>query len=305
MGTSEFACNVLTKLYNSHHEVVAVVCGMDKPTGRGNKVLPPPAKVLAQSLGIEVYQFNKIRVDGVDTLKSLAADVMVTASYGQILSQEIIDICKYKVINVHGSLLPKYRGASPIQTAILNGETKTGITIMQTDAGIDTGDMIEKKEVEICETDTYGSLSEKLSNVGGELVVKVLDDLQNGKAKFEKQNEKDSTYTKMISKGDSVLDFNTSAAALCNKVKALNPNPVAKFCVGLDSFKVFELKSREWPQNAPNGMVLVADSKNGLIIKCKDGAVEVVEFQPPSSKRMTAKSYLNGKTIQIGTIING
>ena len=304
LGTSEFACNVLKKLKQSNHEVVAVVCGIDKPSGRGNKLTPPPAKVLAEQMGIPVYQFKKIRVDGVDTLKSIEADVMITASYGQILSQEIIDICKYKIINVHGSLLPKYRGASPIQTALMNGEKKTGITIMQTDAGIDTGDMIDKCEIDIDDEDTYETLTEKLSLLGGDLLIDVLNKLEKGQCTWEKQDDSLATHTKMIKKEDCVLDFNQSAQSLVNMVRALNPNPVAKFLIGMDSFKVFKLKACQMAENEPNGAVVAASNKTGLIIKCQDGAVEVLDFQPPSSKRMAPKSYFNGKKIDLGTIVN-
>ena len=304
LGTSEFACNVLKKLKQSNHEVVAVVCGIDKPSGRGNKLTPPPAKVLAEQFGVPVYQFKKIRVEGVDTLKSIDADVMVTASYGQILSQEIIDICKYKIINVHGSLLPKYRGASPIQTALMNGEKKTGITIMQTDAGIDTGDMIDKCEIDIDDDDTYETLTEKLSLLGGDLLIDVLNKLEKGQCLWEKQDDSLATHTKMIKKEDCVLDFNQTAQSLVNMVRALNPNPVAKFLIGVDSFKVFKLKACQTTGNEPNGTIIAASNKTGLVIKCKDGAVEVLDFQPPSSKRMAPKSYFNGKKIDLGTIVN-
>lgn len=305
LGTPEFACNVLESIYNSNHTVVAAVCGIDKPSGRGNKLTPPPVKILAEKLSIPVYQFKKIRTDGVETLKSLNADVMVTAAYGQILSQEIIDICPHKILNVHGSLLPKYRGASPIQTAIKNGETQTGITIMQTEIGIDTGDMLDKEVVDIDENDTYGTLSEKLSVVGANLIVKVLDNLEKGICTFTKQDDEKASHTKMIKKEDTLLDFNNSAKDLVNLVRALNPNPVAYFYIGTDNFKVYSLKTLEWPQNVPNGTIVEASGKRGLIIKCNDGAVEVLDFQPPSTKRMSAKSYLNGKKLEIGTIVNG
>ena len=303
LGTPEFACTVLNEIAKSRHQVVAVVCQPDKISGRGNKLVSPPAKLLANSLNIPVYQFEKIRRDGVDTLKQLNADIMVTAAYGQILSQEIIDICPHKIINVHGSLLPKYRGASPIQYAILNGESVTGVTIMQTEAGVDTGPMLLKQEVEILPNDTYGSLSEKLSLVGANLAVKALDLIQDGKAVWTVQNEQEATFTKMIKQDFEYLDFNDTKDNLVNKVRALNPNPVAKFILQENTFKVFELKAVELKDdNAKNGQVLVASSKAGLVIKCSDGAVEVVEFQAPNSKRMSAKSYLNGKKIEVGSV---
>lgn len=304
LGTPEFGKVCLDALIKSKHEVVAVVCQEDKPSGRGNKLKAPPTKILAQENNIPVYQFHKIRTEGVEILKSLNADIMVTSAYGQILSQEIIDICPHKIINVHGSLLPKYRGASPIQSAILNGEVKTGVTIMQTEIGIDTGAMLESETVEILPADTYGTLSEKLSYVGAELLIDALDKIENGIDVWTKQDESQATFTKMIKPEQEYLDFNDTMVNLVNKVRAFNPNPVAKFKIDGEQFKVFQLKQIEDMKSQNVGEVLLSSSKKGLIISCKDGAVEVVEFQPPSSKRMLAKDYLNGKKIDIGTIVN-
>lgn len=305
LGTPEFAVKTLEKIHNSSHKIVGVVCQVDKPSGRGNKMLPPPVKVKAQELGLPVFQFKKIRVDGVETLKSLNADIMVTVAYGQILSQEIIDICPYGIINVHGSLLPKYRGASPIQTAIINGETKTGITIMKTDVGIDTGDMIFKEECQIEPNDTYGTLSEKLSEIGANLCIKALNQIENGTATFTKQDDTQSTHTKMFKKEDTIINFNNFASQIVNLVRGLNPNPIAIFYLNGESYKVFEAKSVEYIGNEENGTILNASAKQGLIIKCNGGAVEIVEMTAPNSKRMLAKNYLNGKTIEVGRIVNG
>ncbi len=304
LGTPDFAKVCLDVLIHSKHKVVAVVCQEDKPSGRGNKLKAPPTKILAQEYGIPVYQFHKIRTDGVDILKSLDADIMVTSAYGQILSQEIIDICPHKIINVHGSLLPKYRGASPIQTAILNGETKTGVTIMQTEIGIDTGAMLESKSIEILPNDTYGTLSEKLSYVGAELLIDALDKIESGTDVWTMQDDSKATYTKMIKPEQEFLDFSDTMENLVNKVRAYNPNPVAKLKVNGEQFKVFELKRFEGIKCDTDGEVIEASPKKGLVISCKDGAVEVVELQAPSSKRMLAKSYLNGRKIEVGKIVN-
>lgn len=305
LGTPEFACICLEYLLKSKHEVVAVVCQPDKLSGRGKKLVSPPVKVLANSKNIPVYQFEKIRRDGVDTLKNINADIMVTAAYGQILSQEIIDICPHKIINVHGSLLPKYRGASPIQYAILNGEKKTGITIMQTEAGIDTGDILSQKSIDIDDNDTYGTLSVKLAKLGGEMVTKVLDEIEQGNITPVKQCESEATLTKMIKKEDEKLDFNQSPTALVNKVRAFNPSPIASFNIKENTFKVYSLKvSNQTDNNAVCGQVIVSSPKHGLVIKCNGGAVEVALMQAPSSKIMLAKSYLNGKKIDVGTIVN-
>ncbi len=303
LGTPDFAKVCLERLINSHHKVVAVVCQEDKPSGRGNKLKSPPTKILAQQNNIPVYQFHKIRVDGVETLKSLNADIMVTSAYGQILSQEIIDICPHKIINIHGSLLPKYRGASPIQTAILNGETKTGITIMQTESGVDTGPMLLSESVEIAENDTYGTLSEKLAQIGAKLQVEALDLIESGKDVWTKQNEEDATFTKMIKPEQEILDFSDTMENLVNKTRAYNPNPVAKMKLGEDVFKVYEMKKTNLAKTGKVGQVVVSSPKQGLMIECQDGVVEIVELQAPSGKRMLAKSYLNGKKIDVGTTV--
>jgi len=304
LGTPDFSAVVLNEIVSSHHQVVGVVCQPDKPSGRGNKVLPCPAKIKAQQLNIPVYQFNKIRIDGVQTLKNLNADIMVTAAYGQILSQEIIDICPYKIINVHGSLLPKYRGASPIQQAIIDGMTETGITIMKTEAGVDTGDMLLSESVKIDDEDTYGTLSEKLSLVGAKLCVKALDLIENKNANFLPQNNELATYTKMLKKEDTIINFNSDSKNIINLVRGLNPNPVAYFTLNGESFKVFCAKQLQYSGNEKNGTILKADCKNGLVIKTADGAVEIIEMTAPNSKRMLAKSYLNGKKIPVGSVCN-
>lgn len=303
LGTPDFAKVCLESLINSHHKVVAVVCQEDKPSGRGNKLKSPPTKILAQDNNIPVYQFHKIRVDGVETLKRLNADIMVTSAYGQILSQEIIDICPHKIINVHGSLLPKYRGASPIQTAILNGEAKTGITIMQTEIGVDTGPILLTQSVEIAETDTYGTLSEKLAQVGAKLLIDALALIESGKDVWTKQNEEDATFTKMIKPEQEILDFSDTMENLVNKTRAYNPNPVAKMKIGENVFKVYEMKKTNLAKTGEISKVVVSSPKQGLMVECLDGVVEIVELQAPSGKRMLAKSYLNGKKIDIGTTI--
>lgn len=304
LGTPEFAVNVLEEINKSSHEIVAVVCQEDKPTGRGNKVLPPAVKVKANELGLPVYQFKKIRVDGVETLKSLNADIMVTCAYGQILSQEIIDICKFGIINVHGSLLPKYRGASPIQSVLINGEKITGVTIMKTEAGIDTGDMLIKEECTIADDDNYESLAKKLSNIGASLAVSALDLIESGKAVFVPQNHDEASHCKMFKKEDTIIDFNKSAKEIVNLVRGLNPNPVAVFYLAGESYKIWQAKEVEYIGQEQNGTILSANSKKGFIIKCDGGAVEVIEMTAPNSKKMSAKSYLNGKKIAEGLVVN-
>ena len=305
LGTPEFGVNVLKSISNSTHEVVGVVCQPDRPSGRGHKLVAPPVKVLALELGLKVFQFDKISQQGVQELKDLNADIMVTAAYGQILSQEVIDVCLHGIINVHGSLLPQYRGATPIQTSIINGDKVTGVTIMQTDAGIDTGDMILAGECEIAPDDTYGSLNEKLSYLGADLCVRALDLIQNGKARFVPQNHQKAIHTKMIKKEHTLIDFNKSAEEIVNLVRGLNPNPIAYFVLNDENYKVFKAKKVDYIGNETNGKILKANSKQGFVIKCEGGAVEIEEMTAPNSKRMLAKSYLNGKTINLECVCNG
>lgn len=305
LGTPHFARIVLEKLTKSHHKVVAVVCSMDKPQGRGNKMTMPEAKAFALNKNIPVFQFSKIRFEGVETLKNINADIFVTASFGQILSQEILDIAPYGVVNVHGSLLPKYRGASPVQSALLNNEKVTGVTIMKTFIGIDDGDMLAKKEVEILDEDNSETLMEKLADIGGELLIESLDKIENGTAIYTPQDSSQATFTKMLKKENAFLDFSLSATQLHNFVRAYYANPSAHFVFENNVFKV--LKTSVYNQiekNAKEGEVVISSSKQGLVVACKNGFLEIVTLQAPSGKVMSAKSYLNGKSIPVGTILS-
>ena len=306
LGTSDFSCICLDYILKSKHSVVAVVTQPDKPSGRRHKLAQPKIKEMAKEKNIKVLQFEKIRRDGVSSLKSLNADIMVTASYGQILSQEIIDICPHKIINVHASLLPKYRGASPIQYALKNGDEITGVTIMETQAGIDTGDMLLKQEVKIDQNDNFESLTVKLANCGGSLVVSALDAIEDGSITKTKQNEDEATYTKMIKSDDMILNFDDDAKSLINLTRALSPNLGSKMTINGTIFKVFEIKKSnlEPDHDIKNGTVVLSSPKDGLVIKCNDGAVEILLLQAPGGKIMTSKSYLNGKKIEVGTVIN-
>ncbi len=304
LGTQEFSCICLEYILKSKHKVVAVVTQPDKPSGRGHKLVEPKIKAIAKQNNIPVYQFEKIRRDGVEDLKKIDADIMVTASYGQILSQEIIDICPHKIINVHASLLPKYRGASPIQYALMNGDKVTGVTIMRTEAGIDTGDMLISSKVQIDDDDNFETLTQKLAHEGGQLAVKALDMIQEGNVVWIPQNEKEATFTKMIKIEDTILDFNKSAKQLVNLTRALSPNLGAKFNIGEITYKVFKLSETILQLQVPNGTIIESSPKKGLVIKCQNGAVEVEELQAPGGKIMTAKSFLNGKKIETGIIVN-
>lgn len=296
LGTSNFSVSCLKALLASKHEVLAVVCQPDKPSGRGNKLTAPPIKTFAQENNLKVYQFNKIRVDGVETLKSLKPDILAVAAYGQILSQEILDIAL--PINVHGSLLPKYRGASPIQSALINGEEETGITIMKMVYEVDAGDIILQEKIKIMPDDNAETLFDKMGELGGKLLVKALDLIENGKAKYTPQNDLEATFTKMLTKESAEINFNDTAKNIVNKVRGYYKNPTAYFIHNGEKFKVFKAVEQKNLTKLINGHIISANSKDGLVIKCLNGAVEILELQAPNGKRMSAKAYLNGKKFE-------
>lgn len=296
LGTSNFSVSCLKALLASKHEVLAVVCQPDKPSGRGNKLTAPPIKTFAQENNLKVYQFNKIRVDGVETLKSLKPDILAVAAYGQILSQEILDISL--PINVHGSLLPKYRGASPIQSALINGEEETGITIMKMVYEVDAGDIILQEKIKIMPDDNAETLFDKMGELGGKLLVKALDLIENGKAKYTPQNNLEATFTKMLTKESAEINFNDTAKNIVNKVRGYYKNPTAYFIHNGEKFKVFKAVEQKNLTKLINGHIISANSKDGLVIKCLNGAVEILELQAPNGKRMSAKAYLNGKKFE-------
>lgn len=296
LGTPDFAKNVLSKLIESEHQVVAVVCQPDKPVGRKQILTMPPVKELALKHNIKVFQFNKIKKEGLFPLSSLNADIMVTAAYGQILSQEILDITKFGVINVHASLLPKYRGSSPVQWALINGEKVTGVTIMKTDRGMDTGDMIIKQQVDISSQDTVTSLLDKLSKVGADLLIEALKQIENGSVVFEKQNNEESTYFPMLNKEMAKIDFNSNAENIVNFIRGLEEWPTAYLMLNGQVLKIFKAQfvlSDEYA-NFKNGYICKCNGKNGLIIKAQNGVVVAKEVQYGSGKRMDAKSFANG-----------
>ena len=300
LGTPDFAVSPLKKLVDCGFNVVAVVTNKDKPVGRKQILTPPPVKLLAESLNIPVYQYDKIRVEGVEDLKSLQPDIMITCAFGQILSQEILDIPKFGVINIHASLLPKYRGASPIHYAILNGETQTGITIMKTDIGIDTGDIILQSPVSISDGETCGQLFEKLSSVGAEAIVQALPNILSGKATFIKQDDALATTTKIIKKEMALINWADSAVDNYNKIRAFNPAPIA-YCL-LDGlpFKIFEAKVVD--KIADAGKIISAD--NELVIGCGKGALSLIKVQKAGGKPMLIQDFLRGNKFTVGENFN-
>ena len=306
LGTPDFAVNTLKAILQSKHEVVAVVTQPDKPVGRSAKLTFSPVKEVAVQNGIKVLQYNKIRFEGVEDLKQCHADIMVTCAFGQILSQEIIDITPHGIINVHASLLPAYRGAAPIQWAILNGDKQTGVTIMQTEAGIDTGDIISVSKTDIDPEETAGELFDRLSLIGANLLVKTLDDIQAGKATFTPQNHQLATHVKMLKKEDGIIDFKRNSESIYNHVRGMNPWPCAFTYLNGKALKVFKaevVKNITVNENAPCGSVLVADNKNGLIVKTLDGAIRLCQIQAEGGKRMKDVEYLLGHKIPLMEVL--
>jgi len=303
MGTPDLAAEVLNKLINSEHQILAVVTQPDKPKGRGKQVQCSPVKELALKHNIQVFQPNKAKEEGfLDILADLKPDVIVVAAFGQILPKAILDLAKYGCINVHASLLPKYRGAAPIQWSIINGEEKTGITIMHMDVGIDTGDMIMKAEVPIETKETSGSLQDKLALCGGDLLLKALEAIENGTATREKQNDADSNYVKVLNKAEGHIDFNQSAVKIERFIRGFNPWPSAYTLLDGKTLKIW---SADVMVDESNGMPgeIISVTKDSIIVKTGEGNIAIQELQLEGKKRMTVNAFLRGYSVVIGTIL--
>ncbi len=309
MGTPDFAAGALEALIGAGHEITAVATQPDKPRGRSKELLPPPVKQCALKHGIPVMQPKRIkRPEAVAELRQYPADVYIVAAFGQILSQEILDIPQYGCLNIHASLLPKYRGSSPIQHVIIDGEKKTGVTIMQMDAGIDTGDMLYKKEIPIADTDDYETLHDKLMALGGEAIVEALTLLEQGKLVPEKQDDSLSCYAPMIEKSMGRIDFTGKATALDRLIRGLTPWPgTFTFCRGrqLKIWKA-EAVASDRVGRAPSGAVpgeILAVDKDTLTVMTGEGALRIYELQLEGKKRMTTRDFLLGVKLQPGELL--
>lgn len=310
MGTPDFSAVVLEKL-NSVYPVSAVVTGLDKPVGRGYNLAPSPLKVKAIELGIPVLQYAKVSREGLDDIRALEPDIIVTAAFGQILSDAFLAIPKFAVLNVHASLLPKYRGSSPIQWSIINGDEKTGITIMKTVKAVDAGDVLLEKETEIGKKETAGELFDRLAILGGEAIVEAISLVESGKATFTPQDESKVTHCSMINKGDGLVDFSKSAKEIDCFVRGMTPWPSAYTHIGEKTLKIFDVekvelsdlqKSNDQFENAKFGEVVLADKNHGLIVKVADGFIRLHVIQLEGSKRMDDTQFLLGRKIDVGTV---
>ena len=303
MGTPDFSVPVLEALVQEGHEVVQVVTQPDKPKGRGKSVLMTPVKEKALALGLPVWQPERIRrPEAVEQLKELAPDVIVVVAFGQILSRQVLDIPRQGCVNVHASLLPKYRGAAPIQWAILDGETCTGVTTMLMDEGIDTGDMLEKMEVPIAPDETGGSLHDKLSRAGAELIRSTLRRLEAGTLVPEPQTEEGTCYARMLTKTMGDIDWNMDAAAIDRLIRGLNPWPSAYTHLDGRTLKIWKAQVREGNPEGVCGQI-VETGRDSISVKTGNGVLVLQEVQLEGKKRMDAGAFLRGFPLKAGTVL--
>ncbi len=352
MGTPDVAVPILKAIYNSNHKVVAVVSQPDKPKGRSNKVVPTPIKNLALEHGTPVFQFENIRKDDISSLLLLDADIIVTCAYGQILGEDVLNAFRFGVINVHFSELPKYRGASPVQSALINRENMTGVTILKSGKGMDDGDIVLIDRGFIEEDENAFDTFEWLSAMGARDIVFALDDIESGKATYSKQSGEgvEPTYCTKLTPEMGNIDFNKGVLEIVGLIKGIAMWPTAHITIDDTYFKIYN--ARVYPfevtvggnksytlvydedevnpeaftfdggekytnhfnhghfvlpdelnlDSYKNGEVVIANNKQGLVLKCNNGFVEITELLPINGKKMSAKSYLNGKKINIGSI---
>lgn len=305
MGTPDFAEKSLEAVYNAGHEILAVVTNPDRPKGRGMKMVASPVKEFAVSKNLKIYQPEKVRknVEFIEEIKKLEPDVICVVAYGKILPKEILEIPKLGCINVHGSLLPKYRGAAPIQWAVINGEKVTGVTTMYMDVGMDTGDMILKEKTEIAPDETTGELWDRLAKIGADLLVKTLEQIENKTAPRISQGE-DFSMAPMLDKEMSKIDWESKTAQeIKNLVRGLNPIMGTYAYLNGKKIKIWKVDVvKANSEDTKNGTVLKSDSKDGLYIKAKDGVIKVLEIQGENAKRMNIQDFLRGNQIEVGSI---
>jgi methionyl-tRNA formyltransferase len=294
MGTPGFAVPTLEKLHESKHNLVLVVTQPDKPSGRGKKLKKSEVKETAEKLGLKIFQPDKIKKqENIDLLKSYNPDVIVVVAYGQILNKEILTLPKYGCINVHASLLPKLRGAAPLNWAIINGETKTGITTMQMDVGLDTGDMLLKSEVEIDENINVGELHDILMHKGAELLIETLDKLEKNELTPQKQDDSLSSYAPILNNENRKINWNLPAKSIHNLIRGLSPWPAAYFTMDEKTVKVYSSSYINDDSDYEPGYVIKANNE-GIFVKAKDGIVILKEIQMPGKKKMPVEAYLRG-----------
>ena len=300
-GTPDFAVFPLKNLIERGFEVVGVVTQADKPQGRKGVLTPPPVKTVALSYGLPVLQPQKIKEE-ISALRAIGGDIMVTCAYGQILTQDVLDSFPLGVWNIHAGLLPKYRGASPIQSCILNGEKETGVCVMKTELGLDAGDILCVEKTDIREAETYGELSERLSFLGGELIVKALNALQSGNFTLTPQEEDGINVVRKIHKEQAQIHFSDKADTIVNLVRAMNPAPVAYTQVNGNKLNVYRAEKTDFDAEGEIGEIVCDIPKKGLIVKCADGCIKLTEVQASGGKKMSGSDFLNGRKVKKGDL---
>lgn len=303
MGTPEFAVHTLKEIIQAGHEVIGVVTQPDKVKGRGGKISFPEVKEAALEYNLPIYQPVKVREpEFIQKVRDLNPEVIVVAAFGQILPKELLDIPPYGCINVHASLLPKYRGAAPIQAAIIDGEKETGVTIMYMDVGLDTGDMILQEKIKISEEETGGSLHDKLATLGAKLLVKALAKLEDGTAIRTPQDNDQATYVKMLDKEMGNIDFSMPAEQIERLIRGLNPWPSAYTKINGKTLKLWKAKIVECQSDAKPGEIIEVDKDSFVVMTGKD-ALAILEVQLEGKKRLLSSEFLRGYKVEKGTIL--
>lgn len=298
MGTPDFAVGTLEEIIKAGHEVVLVVSQPDKAVGRSKALRYTPVKACALAHGIEVYQPEKVREEScIEYLRGYAPDIIIVEAFGQIISKAILDMPRFGCVNVHASLLPKYRGAAPIQWAVINGDAITGVTIMRMDEGIDTGDMIMKEEVIIRADETGGSLFDRLSEVGAKLCVKAMAAIEAGTAVYTPQDTAQATHTKKITKEMGSIDWTKDAKTIECLIRGLDPWPSAYTRLGDKTLKIWKAKVRNENSDAAPGCI-VKVSKDSIVVQTGEGLLELLEVQLEGKKRMSVEAFLNGYDVE-------
>ncbi len=296
MGTPDFASVSLEKLYSEDFDIAAVFTQPDKPKNRGMKLAMSPVKKLAIEHGTPVYQPENLK-DGtaLKILEDIRPELIIVVAYGKLLPESILNLPKYGCINIHGSILPKYRGAAPIQWTVLNGDKTAGVTSMFLNSGMDTGDIIFTRETPVGEAETSGQLFDRLAILGGELLCDTVRAIESGHAPRTPQNEAFASYAPPLKKEQSIIDFNDTYKDILNKIRGLNPWPVAKAEIAGTQFKVFSAIGKSGSFGVPG--TIISSGQDGITVACGDGAVTITELQAPGGRRMSAGEYLRGHPI--------
>ena len=300
MGTPDFASASLARLLRSNHEVIGVFTQPDKPQNRGMKLQPTPVKALALEAGLPVYQPATVKNgEALEILRELQPDILAVVAYGKLLPEDVLNLPKYGAVNVHGSLLPKYRGAAPIQWAVLNGDAVTGVSTMYLAKEMDAGDVIFSEETPIGEQETAGELFDRLAEMGAELLTKTLDAIEAGTAPRTPQDQAEATYTTMITKSLCPIDWNQAPRAIVKHVCGLSPWPTATAEIDGTLMKIHKVEIADQTTSAVPGTIIAA-GKQGITVACADGAVTITELQAPGKKRLRASDWLLGHPLRLG-----